>query len=292
MEATVHRFTVGSFSCFAVSDGGYTYPPAAFAGNVPPTELERALGESGRPTDAITTPYTCLFIDTGGHRVLVDTGAGPLAPTTGRLREHLRAVGIDTASIDTIILSHGHPDHLGGVAIDGVSAYPGARIVMSETERAFWTSNPSLDELHADPGMKELMRTLASANMAAIAGQIETVDQDAEVVPGVRVVAAPGHTPGHLAVEVSSDGDRLLDLVDVALDPFLLTHPDWHPALDHDPIQAAATRRRLLDQAADDGTLVLNYHFPWPGLGHVRREEAVWRWEPAMENVGHQLLPD
>lgn len=163
---------------------------------------------------------------------------------------------------------------------------------MSRTERDFWVSNPSLDELHADPGMTALMRTVASANLAAIAEQIDTVDGETELVPGVRVIPAPGHTPGHLAVMVSSNGDRLLDLVDAVLDPFLLTHPDWHPALDHDPVQAEATRRRLLDQAADDGTLVLNYHFPWPGLGHVRRNEGVWRWEPAEATAGHQLLPD
>jgi glyoxylase-like metal-dependent hydrolase (beta-lactamase superfamily II) len=153
-------------------------------------------------------------------------------------------------------------------------------------------SNPGLDELHADPAMKELMRTLASANLAAIAEQLETVDGEADAVPGVRVLPAPGHTPGHLAVLVSSGGDRLLDLVDAVLDPFLLTHPDWHPALDHDPTLAEATRRRLLDQAADEGALVLNYHFPWPGLGYVRREEAGWRWEPAAANVGPQLLTD
>ena len=284
MLPSSHRFTVGAFACTAVADGTFPYPPPAFAANVPAGDLERALRERGRPTDQIVTPYTCLLIDTGRHRVLVDTGAGRFPPdwpqTTGNLVTNLRAAGVDPAEIDTVILSHGHADHIGGnLDASGKPAFPNARFVMQRAEWEFWTSEPSLDDMHADEPTKDLLRSWARNNLPPIHDRVDLIEGADEIVPGVRAIPAPGHTPAHMGVEIASDGDVLLDLVDTALDPLLLEHPTWTPALDLRPEQAAATRRRLLDRAADERALVLLYHFPFPGLGRITHEGAGWRWD-------------
>jgi glyoxylase-like metal-dependent hydrolase (beta-lactamase superfamily II) len=128
MESGSFRFKIGEFECVAVSDGALNYPPESFFANVPLERVEEALRERNLPTAQIMTPYTCLFINTGEHRVLVDTGAGDLGAhatevfpgldhstsVTGLLPENLRAAGIRPQEIDTVIITHAHPDHVGG----------------------------------------------------------------------------------------------------------------------------------------------------------------------------------
>ena len=286
MNVDSHRFTLGAFVCTAVADGTFPYPPPAFAANAPPERLADALAARGRPADVIVTPYTCLVVDTGRHRVLVDTGMGPLPPglpdTTGKLREHLRAAGIDPTEIDTVVLTHGHADHIGGTLdADGALAFPNARFAMWRAEWEYWTAEPSLAELGVDDSVKELLRLSARTNLPPLRDRIDLVDRETEIVPGLTALAAPGHTPGHMALAIASDGDVLLHLVDTALDPLQLEHPGWVAAFDFDPSQAVATRRRLFDRAAAERALVLCYHFPFPGLGRVARAGEGWRWEPA-----------
>jgi glyoxylase-like metal-dependent hydrolase (beta-lactamase superfamily II) len=283
MKSQFHRFDVGSFTCTAVSDGTFPYPPSGFAANVAPELVDEELVTNGRPADVIVTPYTCLVIDTGQHLILVDTGMGSLPAgmpdTTGYLRQNLRDAAIDPEAIDMVVLTHGHADHIGG-NLDGSGnvAFLNARFVMSREEWEFWLSEPSLAELQIDDHLKSLLRQAALINLPPLQDRIDLIESDPEIVPGITALAAPGHTPGHTAVAIESSGSSLLHLVDVALDPFQLTHPDWVAAFDFDPKQVVATRRRLFDRAADEQALVLCYHFPFPGLGRVERAGEGWRW--------------
>ncbi len=286
-----YRFKVGSFDCLAVSDGTFTYPspsPFLFA-NAPKERLPQALLSHNVQMDRWeewTSPYICLVIDTGRHLVLVDTGAGGLGQNTGKLLQNLEAEGISVGDIDTITLTHGHPDHVGGnTDSEGRSAFPHASFVMGRDEWDFWTSEPDLSGLKADEHIKELLVTFAQKNLLPIRGQLDLVDTETEIVPGIRAVPAPGHTPGHMALAISSEGQRLLVTSDAVIHPVHVEHPEWYAAVDIDPERVVDTRRRLLNRATVEKALVLAFHFPFPGLGRVVQREEGWRWRP-VETTG------
>lgn len=289
MNTDIYRFKLEDFQCIAVSDGTHAYapptfpPPAIFLfANAPKERLEQVLREHDlQPEQWLewTSPYICLVVNTGKHRVLVDTGAGGLAPSTGKLLRNLQAAGITPEDIDTVILTHGHPDHIGGNTDDkGRLAFPDARYVMWKEEWDFWTSGQA--EAKLDEHVREVLLKFARRNLPPIQGQLELVDHETEIVPGIRALAAPGHTPGHMALAISSKGKQLLCISDVVLHPIHLEQPEWHAAVDFAPEQVVATRRKLLKRAATEKALVIAFHFPFPGLGHVSQKEATWQWQP------------
>lgn len=287
MGAESYRFRVGDFKCTAISDGTFTYAPPIFPppsiflfANAPREILERALREHNLRSERWTewvSPYICLLIDTGEQLVLVDTGADGLGPQTGKLIQNLRSEGISPRDVDAVILTYGHPDHIGGNAAEGEPAFPNARFFMWADEWDFWTSGRA--EMELDEHSREVLLMVARKNLPPIQGRISLVSSEAEILPGIRPVPALGHTPGHMALSVSSDGEKLLVVSDGFLHPIHLEHPDWQAAVDLDPTQVSITRRRLLNLAARDEALVLAFHFPFPGLGYIVKKGDVWRWK-------------
>ncbi|MCK4964581.1 MAG: MBL fold metallo-hydrolase [Dehalococcoidia bacterium] len=225
------------------------------------------------------SPYICLVVDTGKHLVLVDTGADGLGPDTGKLLQHLQAGGISPEDIDTVILTHGHPDHLGGnTDADGKLVFINARYIIWRDEWDFWMSEQA--ELKLDEHSREVLLGYARKNLPPIQSQLSLVDYEAEVLPGIQAIAAPGHTPGHMALAISSEGEQLLCVSDTVLHPIHLEQPDWYAAVDLDPVQVEVTRHRILTKAATKKALVLAFHFPFPGLGRVVQKGEVWQWQP------------
>jgi glyoxylase-like metal-dependent hydrolase (beta-lactamase superfamily II) len=136
--------------------------------------------------------------------------------------------------------------------------------------------------LRAPDWIKQALVAIAAQQLPAIADRVDLIDREEEIVPGIAAVAAPGHTPGHMAVAIKSGGDQLLHLVDTVLSPIHLEEPDWTSAVDYDPVQTAATRRKLLARAAREQLRVAVYHFPFPGLGCVVPYNGAWQWDPEL----------
>ncbi|MEJ2009451.1 MAG: MBL fold metallo-hydrolase [Acidobacteriota bacterium] len=286
MPSKDYSFSVGAIQCIAVSDGSFSYPPALFFSNVPQQRFEEELRSHGLPTDEVVSTYTCLLVSTGKKKVLIDTGAGQMAPSTGELPANMEKAGVRANEIDAVVLTHGHPDHIGGaVDAEGKPAFPNARYVMWKEEWEFWTSEaPDLSAMRIPAEIKTgLILGTARRCLPPLRRQIELVEKESEIVPGIRVLPAPGHTPGHVAVAISSGRDSVLHIADAVLHPILLEQPTWRTAFDLVQDRAAETRKRLLDRAAIDQTKVMAYHFPFPTLGRLAfRQAGGWQWEPAL----------
>ncbi|GAB2568711.1 MBL fold metallo-hydrolase [Nocardia heshunensis] len=227
----------------------------------------------------------------GGQRVLVDTGVGNgkqrANPAWHMLEtdylERLTAAGFPPDSVDLVILTHLHADHVGWNtrAVNGtwLPTFPHARYLTSRVEREFWATY-DMEEARA-----QMFRD--SVIPVEQAGQLDLVDlpaEGAEIIPGLRLLPVPGHTPGHLAVHVTSQGESALITGDCIHHPIQLAHPAIGSCVDIDPHQSESSRRTLLASLADTRTLMLGTHFPPPTAGHVISDGTAYRLSPVPES--------
>jgi glyoxylase-like metal-dependent hydrolase (beta-lactamase superfamily II) len=287
MPAGSHCFQVGELRCTVLSDGYAACPTAWFFPNADRVDLARALHKRGLPQERVLNPYSCLLVETGRHVVLADTGLGTASSTSGAVVARLEAAGIRRQDVDTVIFTHAHPDHIGG-ALDMreprrlAPVFPNAHYVMSEAEWDFWTGrHVDLRGLRVPGDVRARMESTAKRCLLALRHQVELIGGEADIVPGVRAIPAPGHTPGHMALVVASGGRQMLNLGDAAAHPLHLEQPGWKSGFDLDPEQAIATRRTLLQRAVAEDMSVMAFHFPFPSVGRVAaRSEGGWEWTP------------
>lgn len=274
-----YRGAVGDIGVTVLGDGLLGLGPVA--GSVPqadPVAVEALLAENGLPVGDLTTAMNVVLLEIGDRRILLDAGSGPgFQPTAGRLLASLAGVGVAPDSIDTVVLTHAHPDHAWGLVdmASGAPVFANADYVIGEVEHAFWTAPATRDALPVD---FRFLVDGATSVLSAIEARTTRVADGAEVAPGVSMMATPGHTPGHMSVALSSGDARLLVSGDVAAHPVIsLARPDWAFVFDVDPEAASTTRKRILDMAATDGWPLLAYHFPFPGTGRVVRAGDGYR---------------
>ncbi len=275
---TSYRFNLGEFTIFAMTDGHIHNKAEHLFAGADPDGLAAALGRYNLDPDGIPSYFNPMLIDTGQHRVLLDSGVGEFnSAEHGFLLQNLDAAGIAPADIDAVVISHAHPDHVdANTDTEGNPLFPNARYFIWRSEWEYWT-RPEL--LENDDFRGPIIRR----NLLGIQDRFELLDSEDDILPCIRIVATPGHTPGHIAVLIQSGGESLIYAGDATINPIHLEYPDWCYYSDTDYAQATESRRKLARLAREHNAIYHAYHFIFPALGRLNESSDSWRWEPIQE---------
>ncbi len=270
-----YRYKVGSYELTAIHDGVWIRDvDDKFVRNAPWSAVQKAMSDASMAPGKLQIPFTTLVVNTGSKLILIDTATGgQLAPTANSFGPNLAAAGIDPKQIDTILISHFHPDHINGLRDkEGAIVFPNAEVKVPATEWAYWMDDGNMSK--APEGARAAWLNVRRV-FKGIEDKVVKFEGEKEVAPGITSIAAPGHTPGHTVFAIASGNQSMLALGDTTNNPLLFVrNPDWHAVFDTDGAVAAETRKKMLDRAAVDRMMVQGYHFPFPASGHIIKTGA------------------
>ncbi|HEX9391314.1 MAG TPA: MBL fold metallo-hydrolase [Usitatibacteraceae bacterium] len=275
-----YRMMLGDFEITALSDGTVNLPMRDLLTNITKAQIDKAFARSYL-RNPVETSVNGFLVNTGEKLVLIDTGAaGLFGPTLGNLVNNLKAAGYQPEQIDEIYITHMHADHVGGLMAGDKMVFPNAVVRADKHDADFWLSQANLDKAPEDK--KGFFKgAMASVNPYVNAGKFKAFDGNTELVPGIKAIAAHGHTPGHSIYAVESKGQKLLlwgDLMHVAAVQF--DNPAVTIKFDSDSKDAAVQRKKAYADAAKQGYLVAGAHLSFPGIGHLRAEGKGYVWVP------------
>ena len=278
-----YRGRLGAFEVIVLSDG------------IAPRHMDQILSKPDvvmAEYDAVHEPQpvnlsiNAFLINTGSHLVLIDAGAGELfGPASGHLISNLKAAGYQPTQIDTVMLTHIHGDHSGGLTVGGVMQFPNATVYIDGRDLEYFVTRKDKPD-ESDTLQRQIAQSRATVGPYLSAHKIVLIKPDTEILPGFTAHSQAGHTPGHTAFLVQSEGHKMLfwgDIIHAAEVQF--EHPEVTVSYDADPVQATRARLEELEFAAGNGLLVASDHISFPGLGHIRRVGSAYRWAPIPYNA-------
>ena len=279
------RMMLGDFEVTALSDGTVALPMDKLLTNTTPGKIDKALAKSFLKVP-VETSVNGYLINTGSKLVLVDTGAaGLFGPTLGKLVDNLKAAGYTPDQVDAVVITHMHPDHAGGLMNGDKRVFPNATVHADQHDADFWLSQANLDKAPKD-AKGFFQGAMASLNPYIAAGKFKPFNGNTDLLPGIKALASPGHTPGHSTYVVESQGQKMAlwgDLMHVAAVQF--ADPSVTIQFDVDSKAAAAQRKKAYADAAKQGYWVAAAHLSFPGIGHLRKDGKGYVFVPANYSV-------
>ena len=275
-----YRFKIGGIEATVITDGPLNFPDAGkiFRG-APDATIRQMLTDEFLPADTVRMEQNILVLNTGEKLVMFDTGILSMKPAnapSGRILTSLSEAGINPKDIDSIVLTHPHIDHAGGImSADGrTRLFPNAEIYTTEADYKFWTD----EKLFGTPA--EGSAKTAIKNLVPNKDRLVMYKDGQEILPGIQAIATPGHTVGHTSFMVSSAGKSLCFTGDIAHHQILLRNPKLEVVFDTDSKQASASRIKMCDMLAAQKIPALIFHLPWPGIGNIAKQGDGYRFVP------------